>query len=126
MITIKTWSQNSGWAETTGTTSATATQKNPKKKYLVLYVDYTKGDETEAKILCRMKNADITDDIKFDDSFIDTANKSQLNELILEDTCKRRLAVRLFDSENIIEIYTELVGASASPGTLNIWAKPAN
>jgi len=122
MVTIKTWSQNSGWAETTGTTSATGIQKNPKKEYLILYVDYVKGDEASLDISFSYKDVTIVDKT-FKMSRLEGDRVEEMH-MYLDKTGTYVIPVPMPISAQMLYINASLAYAGASPGTANLWVKP--
>ena len=126
MIIINTWYQNSGWKTKTGDTSLTVTQINPKKNYLILYIDYVKGDETVAIIQCGFRDVEIPEDIYFDYTHTDGSNYLFENKFILGDSLRRKVPIELHQNEEFIRISATLNNPNSSPGTLRIWIKPTD
>jgi hypothetical protein len=122
MINIYTWDQDKGWIQTNADTSVEVNQVTYKRDTILLYVDYTKGDETLLELTFGFIDDDISNEI-FIDSYLD--NDEVINRTIkFSSSGTYRIPVPVSFNEEKVQIKADIIGSIASPGTVNIWVKP--
>jgi len=120
-ITVYTWN-GSGWNDpVTADTSLVFTQETFRQDVVLLYVDYTKGDEIGLFLTAYFKDSDV--DAFFQDSYVasDILSNRTMSTPV-SGTFRVPIPVGMNESE--VQINIELQGATTSPGTVKIWAKP--
>ena len=119
-ISIKYWDKDNDEVESTGTTSAYVeidVNKDNRDKYLDLYVDYTKGDESRLNIYIYYKGAHGSQYYKR--SYLDS-DVATTTPIKVESSDTLYIPIPVSDIVDYVKVYAVLDGGTTGSASLEI------